>query len=161
MATVVQATVVETNPQPVSAVAPPAAGEPVKATAVAQPVPVQAAVIGQPVAVAGQPVAVAMYGGAAMGAQGIPAEDPTILAVIACFCCCWCVGIVAIMKAQKVNQFNMMGNYAQAHVARKEAMQWIMGTVAAGVVIMIINVVITFVADSQEDHEPSSSRYDY
>mmetsp|Transcript_77334 Transcript_77334/g.137004 ORF Transcript_77334/g.137004 Transcript_77334/m.137004 type:complete len:166 (+) Transcript_77334:108-605(+) len=160
--TVVQAITVETNPQPGGK-----AGQPVQATVVGT-APVQAAVVGQPVAVPGQPVAVAGFPGAvAMGAGmvaqgGIPAEDPTILAVIACFCCCWCIGIVAIMKAQTVNQYNMTGNYAQAHAARKEALQWIYGTVGVGTVLYIINIVLRLVMASQtEDEVSSSSRYNY
>mmetsp|Transcript_94818 Transcript_94818/g.156582 ORF Transcript_94818/g.156582 Transcript_94818/m.156582 type:complete len:182 (-) Transcript_94818:103-648(-) len=89
------------------------------------------------------------YGGAYAGAYGgvvaggAPAEDPTFLAIIACFCCCWCIGIVAIIKAQQVNQANMTGNFMEAHQLRKEAMQWVYATIGVGMVLQVLQLVVS------------------
>mmetsp|Transcript_126102 Transcript_126102/g.223332 ORF Transcript_126102/g.223332 Transcript_126102/m.223332 type:complete len:165 (-) Transcript_126102:155-649(-) len=114
---------------------------PVQATVVQQPVMGQT-VVGQPVVVGGVPGAytTGVYTGSATG--GYPAEDPTLLAIVACICCCWCIGIWAIIKAQQVNQANMTGNYEEAHRRRKEAMQWIYVTVGVGLVFTAIQIVL-------------------
>merc|ERR1719161_744800 len=67
-----------------------------------------------------------------------PAPDPTCLAAVVCFVCCWCLGIIAILKSRQVANFNMMGDYANAHEARRQAMQWIYITIGTGVILHII-----------------------
>lgn len=84
------------------------------------------------------------------GLAGVPAEDPTIPAILACFCCCWCVGIVAIIKAQEVQQLNMQGNFPVAHEKRKEAMTWIYITVGTGIIFSVANFILRMALGSQD-----------
>merc|ERR1712083_436138 len=73
-----------------------------------------------------------------VGGEHGPAEDPMVMAVVACFCCCWCIGILAICKSMEVQRANAEGDYILAHQKRKEAMMMIYLTVGIGIVILII-----------------------
>ncbi|NTY62931.1 CD225/dispanin family protein [Mycolicibacterium sphagni] len=70
-----------------------------------------------------------------------PAQQPKnnlALAILATIFCFPITGIVAIVKAAQVNGLWVQGQYAEAEASAKSAKKWVMWSVVAWVIILVI-----------------------
>jgi hypothetical protein len=95
-----------------------------------------------------QPAVQQQYPQQQFNPQSMPPEPSNHLAlsIIVTVLCCLPFGIVGIINATKVNSYYMMGNYAAAEKASKDAKKWSMiGIICSAVVWLIYILLYVFI----------------
>lgn len=89
-----------------------------------------------------------------------PAQQPKnnlALAILATIFCFPITGIVAIVKAAQVNGLWVQGQYAEAEASAKAAKKWVIYSVIAWVIILVIYGVLFAAGVMNTDVETTTS----
>ncbi len=81
---------------------------------------------------------------------GYPPQQPAgqapnnylVWSILVTIFCCLPFGIVAIVKSSQVNGLWAQGRYAEAQASADSAKKWVVWSVVAGVIVIIINLIL-------------------
>jgi hypothetical protein len=86
-----------------------------------------------------------VYGQPAYGQQqqaGTDIPDLLVFSIVATLVCCMPAGIAAIVFASKANSAKKMGDFETARKAAKQAKTWLIVSVVAGVLVVLIGIAV-------------------